>query len=259
MELQLILDRFGEGLEAVDQSTSVVGTNQRTGAEYLPGVPSLTERQLCDELVQWWRSAYPFDFEPAGLCHREVPYPNVPRARCDIVFSSPGHVGSRPEWAIEVKRIQFVGDNGKNNDFNVQKMLSPYLKDRSLIHDIHRMRSHPIAKRHAVIGYAFSYSLETCREARRLHPEETDRVKAIEKVCRTNDPEKGIIDSQDLLNFADFQFKGLGVVLESFRKPFAGLWRHPCGGHGFTFAWEVAAPEAKQEPHQGSLELPELH
>lgn len=257
MDLGFVLDRFSEGLGAVDQTTALVGTNQRTRAQYLPGVPSMTETQLCDELVLWWRSTYPQDFDPPGHCLREVPYPNLARARCDIVFSSPGHLGSQPEWAIEVKRIQFVGDNGKNNDFNVQKMLSPYLKDRSLIHDIHRMRSHPIAKRHAVIGYAFSYSFESCRQARQLHPGETDRVKAIETVCRTNDPDKGIIDSQDLLNFADFQFKGLGVVVESHRKPFTGLWRHPCGGNGFTFAWEVAGPSVSAGPHQGLLELQE--
>lgn len=240
MDLHFILDRFNEGLASVDRSTTVIGTNQRTRAKYLPGVPSLRETQVCDEIRRWWATTYPGDFEPEGQCLREVPYPELPRARCDLVFSSPGHEGGSHEWAIEVKRLQFVGDNGKNNDFNVQKMLSPYLKDRSLIHDIHRMRSHPLAVKHAVIVYAFSYSFESCNRALEIHPEEVERIQEVRSVCRSNDPETGILDSRDLLDFADVQFKELGVVLDSHRRPFTGLWRHPCGGDGYTFAWEVA-------------------
>lgn len=212
----------------------------------------MTEHQLCHELVDWWTTTYPDDFYPRGVCSEEVPYPGLSRARCDIVFSS--KPGSRiPEWALEVKRIQFVGDNGKKNDHNVQKMLSPYMKDRSLIHDIERMRKHPIAENHAVIGYAFSYDFETCAEAERLHPNHADRIAQIREVCRANDQRTGRLSCEDIVQIADVQFRYLGIVSDHKTAPIRDLWRHPCGGHGTVFGWEVKS-EHESEQHPGSVE-----
>jgi hypothetical protein len=243
MELPEILTRFAAGLKAIDDTSSWQGTSARTGVTYLAGVPAMTERQLCHELVQWWTTTHPRDFYPVGTCREEVPYPGLSRARCDIVFSSHPDDGV-PEWAVEVKRIQFIGDNGKKNDHNVQKMLSPYMKDRSLVHDIERMRSHPIAKRHAVLGYAFSYDYETCAEAERLHPEHADRIAEIRKVCKENDQEMGRLLCDEIVEIADVQFQYLGIVTDHKRHPIRDLWRHPCGGHGTVFGWEVRSGDS---------------
>lgn len=252
MELAEIISRFATGLKAVDDSSTHRGVSARTGAVYLAGVPSMTERQLCQELVEWWTSTYPNDFYPRGVCREEVPYPGLSRARCDIVFSSQPDAGV-PEWAIEIKRIQFIGDNGKKNDHNVQKMLSPYMKDRSLIHDIERMRKHPIALRHAVIGYAFSYDYETCLEAERRHPTHATRISQIRDVCRTNDQSTGRLACEDLVEIADVQFRHLGIVVDHKRTQFSNLWRHPCGGKGTVFGWEVR-DEGSSERRQGFAE-----
>ena len=256
MELSKILKRFAAGLKAIDDTSSWQGTSARTGATYLAGVPAMTERQLCHELVQWWTSTFPNDFNPVGTCHEEVPYPGLSRARCDIVFSSKPNDGV-PEWAIEVKRIQFIGDNGKKNDHNVQKMLSPYMKDRSLVHDIERMRKHPIASRHAVIGYAFSYDYKTCAEAERLHPEHWNRIAEIRKVCKENDQANGRLLCQEIVEIADVQFRYLGIVSDHKTAPIRDLWRHPCGGHGTVFGWEVN-DEVDSAPHQDSQGQQEL-
>ena len=251
MELEHIVDRFGEGLKFVDLKTSFSGSNQRTGAPYLPGVPTMPEVNVSKEVLDWWVATYPSDFSPSNAYQTEVPYPEIPRAKCDLVFSSDGNWPNLPEWAIEVKRIQFVGDNGKNNDYNVPKILSPYLKDRSLIHDIRRMRAHPIARFHAVVGYAFSYDFETCKEALIRHPDESARVGEIRRVCRTNDPVDGVLKSDDLIKNADLQFKNAGVVNKLVTKPFSDLWRHPCGGKGNVFAWQVEpAPRVPEGRHQ---------
>ena len=239
MELELIVDRFAEGLKYVDQNSAYIGSNQRTKSTYLPGVPTMPEINVSKEVLKWWVAAYPSDFLPSNAYQTEVPYPEIPRAKCDIVFSSDGNWPDLPEWAIEVKRIQFVGDNGKNNDYNVPKILSPYLKDRSLIHDIRRMRAHPIARFQAVVGYAFSYDFETCNDAKLRHPNETARISEIEKVCRVNDSLNGVLRSDDLIHFADLQFKSAEVVNKMVVKPFSDLWRHPCGGKGNVFAWQV--------------------
>jgi len=239
VELAHVVERFVEGLKFVDASSGSAATNQRTGAVYLHGVPAMSEAEVSKQILEWWVENYPSDFSPSDAHDREVRYPGIPRARCDIVFSSLGIEAIRQEWAIEVKRIQFVGDNGKNNDFNVQKMLSPYLKDRSLIHDIERMREHPIAQRHAVIGYAFSYDFDTCREALVHHPGETLRISEIREVCKKNDPINGLINCTDVVNVADLQFRNANVVKQFVTQNFSGLWRHPCGGRGTVFAWEV--------------------
>jgi len=237
--LTSIVNRIASLLPHVDAAAPTGKISQRTGAPYLPGLPALSETDARDLLVEVWARSAPSDFEPLGHIETEVPYPGLPRARCDLLFSTSGWTRQTPEWAIELKRIQFVGDNGKNNDFNVQKMLSPYLKDRSLIHDIERMKAHPLASRHAVIGYAFSYSFSSCSVAESMHPTELDRIENIREVCRKNDVVGGHLSSNDLISSADLFFKSRGVVQDSAVAQFTGLWRHPCGGDGNVFGWEV--------------------
>lgn len=108
---------------------------------------TLREPVFVKELLDWWRTAYKSDFNPKDASNIEVPYPDVARAKCDLIFSTDGSSLQNPEWAIEVKHIALVGNNGKNNDYGVPKILSPYLKDRSLIHDIKRMQEHKIGKK----------------------------------------------------------------------------------------------------------------
>jgi len=238
--LTSIVNRIASLLPSVDSAAPTGKVSHRTGTPYLPGLPALSETDARDLLVAVWIRSAPSDFEPSGHIETEVPYPGLPRARCDLLFSTSGWASETPEWAIELKRIQFVGDNGKNNDFNVQKMLSPYLKDRSLIHDIERMKTYPLASRHAVIGYAFSYSFSSCSVAESMHSTELDRINNIREVCRRNDAVGGHLSSSDLISSADLFFKSRGVVRDFAVAPFTGVWRHPCGGDGSVFGWEVA-------------------
>ncbi|SVE53072.1 uncharacterized protein METZ01_LOCUS505926, partial [marine metagenome] len=192
MDLRTIAERFAEGLVAVDDATTTVSQGRRRDAlgnlpTYLPGIVSMTERDVEDQVHKWWVRHYPRDFQPPRAHQTEVPYPGIPRAKCDLVFSSNGGWPGLPEWAVEIKRLQFVGDNGKKNDHGVQKMLSPYHKDRSLIHDMRRMQKAPLARRHAVLGYQFRYDFASCDEALLRHPDEYERIKRLRGVCREND------------------------------------------------------------------------
>lgn len=115
------------------------------------------------------------------------------------------------------------------------------------------MRNYPIARSQAVVGYAFSYDFETCSNALLRHPTETARVSEMKRVCRTNDPKDGVLESSDLIENADLQFRNAGVVSKLVTKPFFDLWRHPCGGKGNVFAWQVEpAPKVPVERHRGS-------
>ena len=239
MELSSILQRFAEGLEFVDANTTHISANRRNGEIYLPGVKTLTERHFVMELADWWKEYKQSDFNPRNALKLEVPYLGIPRAKCDLVLSTNGTPLHSPEWAIEVKHIALVGNNGKNNDFGVAKILSPYLKDRSLIHDIYRMQKHGVAQRKAVIGYCFSYDNESCKEAKRRHPKSIEFIQNIEEVLRGNDPEGRKYSAMPMVEFANDIFSERNLVFNLEVREFSNAWRHPCGGKGIVFGWEL--------------------
>ena len=239
MDLDIIVERFAEGLGSIDEKDEISRLSRFRDKTFLPGLPAMPEQEVVRLYKAWWMATYPNEVPTSLHMETEVPYPMSTRSKLDILFTpSPSALGA-PEWAIEVKRIQFVGDNGKRNDFGVPKMLSPYLKDRSLIHDIHRMIDEPMSKKRAVVGYAFSYDYSTCEYALSLHSSHAERINEIRTVCRANNPDTGELDAQVLIRVADLQLRNAGVVTDLRIREFQGLWKHPCGGNGLVFAWEV--------------------
>jgi hypothetical protein len=239
LELRNILERFSEGLVKIDEKTKHVSSNQRTGEIYLPGVKTMSEPKFVEEFLTWWLSSHANDFNPPNAAEREVPYEGIPRAKCDLILSTDGSSLSNPEWAIEVKHIALVGNNGKNNDYGVAKILSPYLKDRSLIHDIERLRDFGVGKRKAVIGYCFDYSFDSCIRAAKIHPNQSEIISNIKGVCKSNDPVKGEYSAGPMIEFADEILQNRKLVKPLITKKFENAWRHPCGGTGLIFGWEL--------------------
>ena len=251
MELKQFAQRFAEGLVFVDTNTSfvTVGNRRRNretglledGITFLPGIKTMKEPQLVSEVVEWWKSKYPNDFNPKGSIETNVNFPDMSkRNKCDIILSSDGKGLGSPEWAIEVKHISFCGNNGKKNDFAVQKLLSPYRKDRSLIHDINRLRSTTLGRRRAVVGYCFNYSFKQLDRLEKLHPKHQSVINNIrEEVCKPTNAETGEINIKDMVDFANEIFVGKGVVRNLEVVDFYEATRHPCGGDGTVFAWEI--------------------
>lgn len=225
------------------------------GTPYLQGVPSMFERTLVAEVmpivarderlsIQTWEPEVAF---------KNLPYGSKLMPRCDVVLRLHGE--SREEWAIQFKRIQFLGDNGKNNDYGFQKLFSPYLKDRSLLHDCESLQDSGLGTRQFVVAYSFRHSLDLLAEAERRHPEHRDRIAAARDVCLREtshrlDPEKGA----DLANQV-LQFKGLVSAYRT--ATFEGAWRHPCGGSGLVFGWEVT-PSGLRAVGEDPEALPKL-
>ena len=251
MNLKQLAERFAEGLVFVDSNTTfiTVGNRRRNretkqledGIEFLPGVKTMKEPQTVSEVVEWWLNKYPNDFNPKGAVKTNVIFPNMSRRnKCDIILSSDGSDLNEPEWAIEVKHISFCGNNGKKNDFTVQKLLSPYHKDRSLIHDINRLRTTSLGKRRAVLGYCFNYSFNKLEKLKQLHPQHHSIIENIlEQVCKPNNVETGEINIRDMVDFANDIFVSKGLVSNLELVDFYGATRHPCGGDGTVFAWEI--------------------
>jgi hypothetical protein len=235
MEIQELVNRYAEALAGVDAETNAVRANQRTGEIYLPGLKTLSEAMAIDEVDKWWGRSHPDDFVTPDAHRTQVSFAGGTRNKCDHVLTTVGQEDT-PEWAIEAKFLHLVGDNGKANDFAVAKALSPYLKDRSLYHDIMKLRANPIARRLAVIGFSFSYDSSTCDRALQLHGDQAQRVSEIRGVCERNG---GQISIRPLVDFADGIFRVRELIVGQYvRAPFEA-WRHPCGGKGVVFGWEI--------------------
>jgi hypothetical protein len=245
MELQTIMSRYADAFFHIDSTDPGGRVNRRTKSVYLPGLKTIGEQPTIEAVAAWWTANHPGDF-PGANDGQELglTYGSIDKAECDHVITTDGE--NEPEWAIEAKRIGLVGDNGKQGDYEVGKILSPYLKDRSLLHDAHRLRGDPPARRLAVIGWAFDYDGETCAEAHRRHPTETDRIREIEKVVRK---ESGELTVKPLVAFADLILRNRRQVVSALHEEIIELWRHPCGGRCRLFGWELVHPQADDPRH----------
>lgn len=236
MELRDIVDRYAEAIEAIDQSAQAAAFR---GHMYQAGFAALSEPAAVRTIDAGWERLHPGERSD----HRMgVAYSgNQIRADADHVISSRLHANSgRPEWAVEVKRLQFVGDNGKGNDFAVGKVLSPYLKDRGMLHDALRLQDSDFTERVAVVGYGFDYDAETIREGRARH----SSARAHETLANIEDSinRNGPLHLEALVEFADaiLGLRGLKKgprVQRSFEA-----WAHPAGGRGLVFGWEIRRP-----------------
>jgi hypothetical protein len=70
-----------------------------------------------------------------GRLHTGISYPGGTRQKCDVcVGVAPGW-----DWALEIKMLRLMGDNGKPNDNMLMHILSPYPADRSALTDCSKL------------------------------------------------------------------------------------------------------------------------
>lgn len=239
MDLQDVVNAYAAGIEFAD-----TGATTSSGKAYLPGLATLDEDKTLDAIVENWRVTFPGHFtSPNHHSVRSVKYAIPGRTtKCDHVFTTDGS-SATAEWAVEFKRIIFFGDNGKRNDFGTAKVVSPFLKDRGVLHDASRLHEHPPARRLAVLLYAFEYDLQWAAEARRRHPGDSLRIDEVEQVLvKANDGEP--LGPRPLAKIADYLLRGRDwLVGDSCEQTFEA-WRHPCGGPGRVIGWEIVNPSA---------------
>ena len=155
----------------------------------------------------------------------EVPYP-IGRGKCDLVLSG---VGFKPEfglaayeWAIENKYVRFIGDNGKNNDYGVTKVVSPYRKDRSSVLDAERLLKFHPAEKKAILMYGFEFNsdshrlaLEWC-ESHETEGDQTknrERVKNMKSILDKADPKTHEMSMRDLIPLFEAAARTKGIRL----------------------------------------------
>jgi hypothetical protein len=245
VELQQIVERYAESLAHVDATTTVVGVNRRNKNTYLPGIQPMTEAVVVPLMDDAWEHLYPGE---RHFRKTEVNYPSkaVKRTtKLDHILTTDGLLGDSPEWGIEVKRLQFVGDNGKNGDHEVAKMLSPYLKDRGVLHDALRLREYGFTRRIAVVGYGFNYDDASLTWAAALHTSgpAAVTVKNIKSRVKNNGP----LHFRPLIEFADAILRMRGWTKGPRAEAPFEAWRHPSGGTGVVFGWEVRRPHLEPD------------
>jgi hypothetical protein len=239
VDLQQIVERYAEAIERVDATVQTSSANTtRTGEVYQVGFKSMNEEPALEAIDQAWEILHPGE----RWVHRlGVRYPNLPStAKVDHVITTDGPGHDRDEWGIEVKRLQFVGDNGKRGDYETTKVLSPYLKDRGMLHDAVRLRQHGFTRRIAIVGYSFDYDSATLSEAKARHSsvQAVATIKEIERVVRINGP----LRIRPLMEFADAILGLRGFSAGPRAQAEFEAWRHPAGGQGVVFGWEVRRP-----------------
>ena len=263
MELEQIVGRIAALIPIIDDSTEIQNHNRRNKRPYLKGVATLFEPQFTKELVRCWNEYYPGEL---AHIHDEHPY-HGSKETCDFVLTSKGfevEFGNF-EWAIEIKYLRLVGNNGNNNDYVLQKSISPFLKDRSLVHDIEKLKNATFSKRRAVIFYGFDYNEKSVENAETISKKITESLGNSNRYVELPENIDDFIHS-DIVPIA----RNLGRVIRSVNKhgneyslgpvtgvidsyitkieeiidgpktsTFSGLKRHPCGEFGRVVGWEI--------------------
>ena len=103
------------------------------------------------------------------------------------------------------------------------------------MHDIDS-RAHPFGERLAVIAYGFNYTPSTLGKAFQLHPNYSDRLNRIQNVISRNG---GTLALKPVADFANDLFKVQRLTATDYEHEIFDAWRHPCGGQGVVFGWEI--------------------
>ncbi len=150
IELSAIVKDFAACMKLVD-AAKPQAINVRSKETFQPGIGPHSEAQavklVAEEMERYDSSRYQRRIVTA------IPYPELPRQKCDLC------IGVEPnwEWAIEVKMLRFLGDNGKLNDNILMHILSPYAEHRSALTDCTKLARSKIGKMKAILIYGFEH------------------------------------------------------------------------------------------------------
>ena len=252
MDLEQIVENFAMSLTVVDEMTEIQRESRSGSGAYIPCVGTMWEDDFTREAVITWALRCPDDFQNFTEKWFEVSYPTG-RGKCDLVLSGKGFKPefglAAYEWAIENKYVRFIGDNGKNNDYGVTKVVSPYRKDRSSVLDAERLLSFHPAEKKAILMYGFEFNsdshrlaLEWCdrNEGNGDQKKNRERVKNMKSILDKADPKTHEMSMRDLIPLFEAAAKTKGIKLgPCIEREFTGLNRHPLYHRGRILGWQV--------------------
>lgn len=257
MELKEIIDRLANQVVKVDKNITP------TQAYYIPSIGTSSEPVIVHRLIEEWKKERPEEMENVILQKRgndkegcfEIKYPLAEkgsRKRLDFGFSSntapPGCDNYEDlEWAIEFKKINWVGGTGTDQaERAVGKLCSPYPATGPILDDAIRVKKHSYGRRFAVILLSPDVhpdQLEKCakhpRRKDRWYPEkENDRLKALTNTFKKNN---GIpLRAEPVLPLVEAIFDYKGIEVESrVVKKIVDLDSHPNFSRLTIVGWEI--------------------
>lgn len=252
MDLSFIASRLAELLPIVDSKTTTQRASRSGSGDYIPCVGTIWEDDFTKEVITEWSKRYPSELPGFSDKWIEVKYPNR-RGNCDLCINTQDYeieLGEpKYEWAIEMKYVRFIGDNGKNNDYGVTKVASPYRKDRSSVLDAERLSDFTIAKRKAIIMYGFEFDSASYDHAISWcdkNSKESEKSKNIErsnnmkKILHTEDPDLNEMSMLSLIPLFEAASGTRKINLSNCSHyEFDNLIKHPLYRKGRVIAWEV--------------------
>jgi len=252
MELELVVKRLAEALVKVDGRTLIQRQSRTGSGAYIPCVGTLWEGDFTKAALIEWNSSHPNDFTGFSEDWVEVRYPNR-RGNCDLCIRSSDYdakIGEAAfEWGIEMKYVRFIGDNGKNNDYGVTKVASPYRKDRSSVLDAERLGEFSIAEKKAIVMYGFEFdsashdhAINWCESMGEVYDQtkNLERAKNMQNVLNKEDPDLNNMSMLDLVPLFEAAVGVRNINLgELVHQEFDGLIRHPLYRKGRILAWEI--------------------
>lgn len=151
MDLATLVNDFAHCLELADAKCPQA-INVRSKKPFRPGIGPHTEAQSIRLIAAELALFAPFRYQ-----HRiamGIPYPESPRQKCDLC------IGGAPqwEWAVEVKMLRLLGDNGKLNDNILMHILSPYPQHRSALTDCLKLSASCLGNSKAILIYGFEHT-----------------------------------------------------------------------------------------------------
>jgi hypothetical protein len=195
--LKTFVTDFADGIRLADGRRPQAG-NSRSKTLFKPGIGPHSEAQTVALVMRELSARWPERYQRYKL---NVPYPNNPRQKCDLcIGNDPGW-----DWAVEVKMLRLLGDNGKLNDNILMHILSPYPAHRSALTDCTKLGVSGLGGSKAVLIYGYD------------HPEW---------------PLEPAIEAFEALARSKCRLGGR----ES--QPFAGLV-HPVHSSGTVFGWQI--------------------
>jgi hypothetical protein len=147
MDPETIAEDFSLAIVLAD-GRAPVAVNARSGMVFQAGLGPHSESAAIQLLLAELRQMSPDRYGSFAL---GIPYPRAPRQRCDVCLG----IDPNWTWAIEVKLVRLLGDNGKPNDNMIMHLLSPYSAHRSALSDCEKLAGSGLGDRQAILIYGF--------------------------------------------------------------------------------------------------------
>ncbi|MDC3172947.1 hypothetical protein OA966_00130 [Alphaproteobacteria bacterium] len=145
--LKNFVEDFAKSMEIIDK-TLPPAVNVKTKKPYQRGIGPYQEKLLVKHVTDDMKIRNPHLWSNITL---EENYPNERYKSCDVVVNK--------NFFIEIKAIRKMRDNGTQEEFLVNHILSPYENDKSFLTDTKKLLNSDFEGEKAVVFYGYDYEV----------------------------------------------------------------------------------------------------